>query len=199
MRESVNAGEETGKRPATRNGPFIESLEELVDEQERGALAALRRGLGRDPSEWAPMYPYVVPWLPQHATSWKKEDAYYQIAALFAFWYQGRSTVVRNGRIPNNLGASLARLANTTNSESVERRFVALLNCHSEDLPDHLRHAVGLLRTEDIPINWERLLRDIQDWDREDRRVQRKWARAYWGWAGDTDQESTTAVASREA
>ncbi|CCF85744.1 CRISPR-associated protein, Cse2 family [Nitrolancea hollandica Lb] len=187
-------------RPETRNGAFIESLERLVQRKDRGALAALRRGLGQPPGEVAQMYPYVVPWLPQHAVTPRKEDAYYQIAALFAFWYQGRSSFLRNGRIPNNLGASLARLADATASESVERRFVALLNCHSEDLPDHLRHAVGLLRTADIPVDWDQLLRDIQDWGREDRRVQRSWARSYWGHGPrDTDQGPISAVVSSES
>ena len=65
--------------------------------------------------------------------------------------------------------------------ELAEKRFVALLNCHQEDLPDHLRHAVSLLRSKEIPIDWARLLRDLRWWHREDKRVQRDWARAFWG------------------
>ena len=64
-----------------RNQPFVEFLEGLRDD--RGALAALRRGLGQPPRTEAGMYRYVVPWLPEDTKPWR-EAAYYQIAALFA-------------------------------------------------------------------------------------------------------------------
>src|SRR5690242_10106207 len=51
-----------------------------------GALAALRRGLGKSPGTVAEMYPYVVQYLPQQASR-RVEDAYFLIASLFA-WHQ---------------------------------------------------------------------------------------------------------------
>ncbi len=199
MDKPVDPGVIAGKQPETPEERFVKSLEGLVERKDLGALAALRRGLGRSPGDWAQMHPYVVPWLPRKERSWQ-EDPYYHIAALFAWWYQGRSSVVHNGRIPASLGASFARLADATDSPSVERRFVALLNCHPDDLPDHLRHAVGLMRTDDIPVNWVKLLNDIQGWGWESRSVQRDWARAFWGRGPrDTNQESTAAVASSES
>jgi CRISPR system Cascade subunit CasB len=63
----------------------------------------------------------------------------------------------------------------------VERRFVALLNCHQDDLDHHLRQAVSLLKSKDAPVDWAELLKDIQRWDNDDRLVQRRWARAFWG------------------
>jgi CRISPR system Cascade subunit CasB len=65
-------------------------------------------------------------------------------------------------------------------SESLEKRFVALLNCHRDDLPNHLRQAVSLLKSEDVSINWRRLLKDILSWDHETRFVQQQWAREFW-------------------
>lgn len=199
MGEPADLGAESSTQPKTSEERFVRSLEALLNREDRGALAALRGGLSRDPGEWAPMYRYVVPWLPQHAAG-RKENLYYQIAALFAWWYQGRSSVVHNGKLPANFGESFARLSDATNGDSVERRFVALLNCHSEDLSDHLRHAVGLLRTNDIPVNWVQLLRDIQGWDWESRSVQRAWARSYWGRGQrDANQESVTTITSNDA
>jgi CRISPR system Cascade subunit CasB len=72
------------------------------------------------------------------------------------------------------------------NRPSVERRFVGLLNCHADDLDKHLRQAVGLLKSKDIPIDWTRLLHDIQGWIWESRNVQLAWARAFWGQATST-------------
>ena len=66
----------------TEPHPFVSYLEGL--REDRGALASLRRGLGRPPGTVADMYRYVVRWLPDDAPRWR-EDAYYLIAALFAY------------------------------------------------------------------------------------------------------------------
>lgn len=171
-----------------RDQLFVESLEALVAREDRGALAALRRGLGKTPGEVSEMHRYVVPWLPE-TSNLRLEDPYYLVASLFA-WHQ-RSWRPREGdnRL-TNLGASFARLAREDESDSIEKRFVALLDSHRDDLPDHLRTAVGLLRSHEIPIDWAQLLRDIKGWSWESRSVQRQWARAFWGYprAADDDE-----------
>lgn len=165
---------------------FAEYLQGFVDAEDRAALAALRRGLGKDVGEVPEMYPFVVPWVTS-LPPWE-ESAFYQVAALFAlhpdYWPSPEGE-----RFPsNNLGASCRRLTLTDEGKydaermkRVERRFVALLNCHSDDLDEHLRRIVGLLKSRDIPINYAQLLRDILGWWRADRRVQRNWAQAFWG------------------
>jgi len=165
--------------PREHRHAFIEHLESLVAAGDRAALAALRRGLGKDPGTVAEMHRYVVPWLPAGCSRWQ-EDAYYLVAALFA-WHQGSWHREEGSPELTNLGASFARLAESVDSDSVERRFVALLNCHRDDLPTHLRHAVGLLKSREIPVDWGQLLGDIQNWTLEGRVVQRSWARAFWG------------------
>ena len=80
-------------------------------------------------------------------------------------------------------------------SGGVERRFVALLNCRAEDLPDHLRQFISLLKTNDMPIDWAQLLRDVIRWD-YDEDVQRNWARAFW--AADPKPETTETNAAPE-
>ncbi len=155
--------------------PFIEYLERLRDQEARAVLAALRRGLGKPPGTVPEMYPYVVPFV--QGLSRNQEEARYLVASLFA-WHQ----LSWKGENTGNLGASCARLARAVpDSDSVERRFVALLNCRSDDLPVQLRQIIGLLKTREIPILWSKLLTDIQYWNHENRRVQRRWANAFWG------------------
>lgn len=146
---------------------FIEHLEKLRDQEDRGALATLRRGLGREPGTTPGMYPLVVPWVPNNPFA---ENAAFLIAALFALHPQpgGQGT----------LGSAFARIASS--SDSIEQRFVALLNCHRDDLPNHLRHAISLLRSEEVPVDWKCLLRDVLGWDHDSRYVQRNWAREFW-------------------
>ncbi|MBI4336996.1 MAG: type I-E CRISPR-associated protein Cse2/CasB [Chloroflexi bacterium] len=176
--------------PGERDARFVEHLEQLVAKQDRGALAALRRGLGKQPGEAPEMYPYVVRWA-QGGRPWQ-ERVYYLVASLFA-WHQGSWHGDASKHEVTNLGASFARLApqGAENRPGVERRFVALLNCHRDDLPNHLRHAVGLLKSKGIPlpIDWAQLLHDIQGWDSEHRWVQLAWARAFWGQAAPTSEE----------
>jgi len=171
-------------------GRFVAHLEQLAARQDLGALAALRRGLGGQPAALAGMFPYVVPWLPRGAPIWQ-EDLYYQVAALFALRLQSWPADVSGAR---DFGASFARLAQAGPSEeSIERRFVALLACHIEELPDQLRHAVSLMRAHSVPVDWAQLIRDAQGWTWESRAVQRRWARSFWGQAAAAPVDSTPA------
>lgn len=172
-----------------REKAFAKFLEKLAQEKNRAALAALRRGLGKDPGQAAEMYPYIVPWLSADPPP-LVAAAYYHVAAWFA-WHQGSWPDQSDETGPTNLGASFARLAAAVDSKSLESRFVALLNCHPDDLPQHLRHAVGLLKSKNIPVDWAQLLHDFQAWGWESRAVQKKWARAFWRQtASPTTQEA---------
>lgn len=164
-------------RPSERELAFAAYLAEMARERRLGALAALRRGLGKPPGQAPEMFPFVVPWLPAHA-GWWEEQAYYLTASAFAAhqlsWPAG------DGRGPTNFGASMARLVAKVESGGVEHRFVALLSCHRDDLPQHLAHLVSLLQSKEVPVDWAQLLHDVRQWGREDRAVQRAWAGAYW-------------------
>ena len=162
-----------------REARFTEFLEGLYERDDRAALAALRRGLGRAPGEASEMHRYVVPRV-QGLNVWQ-EDAYYTVAALFAL-HPGKSWRAADGTMRStNLGASLGVMArDNKESASIERRFVALLNARSEELQTHLRNIVSLLKSKEVQIDWTQLLKDINNWNRESRRVQRDWARAFW-------------------
>ena len=173
--------------------PFIAHLEKMVKEQDLGALANLRRGLGKLPGSSREMDRYVLRELPNGANE-AQENAYYLVAALFACWYQGEDKI--NTDQPENLGASLYKLVkqdvalDASNrkledkwkdaEKPIEKRLVALLNSHLDDLPKHLQHTISLLKSKDIPFNWSQLLSDMQNWHREDREIQRSWARGFW-------------------
>lgn len=165
----------------TREQRFVAMLKQLVAREDLGALAALRRGLGHTPGDAPQMYPYVMPFLPEGMHQ-RDEDAYFLVAALFA-WHQFDWTPTPSpDGTPGDtsFGASFRLLAQETESGSIEKRFVALLNAHHDDLPEHLRHAIGLLKSKNVPVDWVRLLRDLRAWDHPARYVQRSWARSFW-------------------
>jgi CRISPR system Cascade subunit CasB len=158
--------------PADACGRFVDHLERLRDRGDRAALARLRRGLGRDPGTVAGVHPLVQPWLPRGLGP-RREDAFYLVASLFA-------AHPAPGGV-GDLGAAFARLAAGRDSAGPERRLTALLDAHPDDLPRHLRHAVSLLAADAVPVDWRRLLADLLAWGHPGRRVQRAWARSFWG------------------
>lgn len=170
---------------------FAAFLRGLADTNDRAALANLRRGLGRPPGEEPAMHRHVAPWAGSERSRWA-EDVYYLVAALFAL--HPASWDRQAG--PSNLGASFARLrdAESNSPEGVERRFTNLLGVDAEDLHLHLRHAVSLLKSKDIPVDWARLLNDLRWWIHEDRWVQRRWARAFWGGQVQSEEAMETDI-----
>jgi CRISPR type I-E-associated protein CasB/Cse2 len=168
---------------------LIAALLDLARKEDRGALAALRRGLGTEPGSVPAMFPYVEPYLGAQPSR-ARERAGYLVAALFA-----SHPMAWEGEEPyagaHNLGASFRRLSGPDGiSPSTEGRFRALLSCHRDDLPEHLRHAISLLQSKDVPVDWARLWYDIQSWDTENRWVQRRWARQFWGGHGRTEDDA---------
>lgn len=169
----------------------LKGLAERHDGVARGALAAMRRGLGKEPGEAGEALRAIFPLLPA-GLAMAQEDAYFLIASLAA-WHPLHWTPNDGARQPSSLGASFAWLQRDQGGESVERRFAALLNSHPDDLPGNLRNAIGLLKAHDVRVDYARLLRDVQEWDADDRRVQREWARDFWAGrrpeAEDTESE----------
>lgn len=146
---------------------FIGHLEQLRDQEDRRALAILRRGANRQPGTALDMFSLVIPWVPENRHA---EDSAFLVAALFALHPQPKGQ--------GTLGSAFAQISGE--SDSIEQRFNALLNCHRDDLPYHLRQAVSLLRSKEVPVDWQRLLRDVLGWEHDSRYVQRAWAREFW-------------------
>lgn len=162
--------------------PFVQYLERLRDKDDKGSLAVLRRGLGKSPGEAPGMFRYVVPWLGMGVKPWQ-EEVFYIVASLFASHPQPGGE--------GSIGSAFYRLAMDKSVESIERRFVALLNCHPDELKEHLRHAISLLKSRQIPIGWHCLFQDLLGWRHRSRYVQKSWARDFWGAATEADEGSS--------
>jgi CRISPR system Cascade subunit CasB len=153
---------------------FIKDLQALVKDGNRAVLARLHRGLGKDFGTVPDRDGWVIRHLPPFIVDndFRLRDCCL-LSSLFASHENDHA-------VQGNLGTAFRHLAAQTNSESVEKRFVSLLNCDREDLPDHLRHAVSLLRSREIPVNWRQMLDDLAYWDSDYRSVQRKWSKEFW-------------------
>ena len=169
---------------------LVSGLLELAERQDRAALAALRRGLGKPPGLAGEMYPFVIPKLPPATSAgWNwQQQCHFIVASLFA-WHPLHSVAGKPWE--RNFGDSARQLKRKLeNSDGPERRFVALLNAESENLPDHLRSMIGLFRAHDIPVDWELLLIDLTRWSSPNRYVQTNWAKSFWRAASDEQEIS---------
>lgn len=172
----------------TASSGLVEWLQSLARQNDRGRLAALRRGLLLEPNQFYELY-RVVP--PQFLEGVSKEEVQRRlmVAVLFAthpLSFAADGTEKRH----RNLGESLRLLAlkraggalgpGDELPEPLKRRLDALLAARSDELFYHLRQVIRLLKAEEIPVDWEQLLWDLRNWDRGDRRVQWQWSRSFY-------------------
>lgn len=155
---------------------FVTYLASLAEN--RGALAALRRGLGQPPGTVPDMFRYIVPVLPKDAFpgSWT-ERSYYLLAALYA----SHPTAMVDGNLGNHFAAHLD-IQNPERNDAIERRFIALLTAHPDDLHIYLRQAISFLRSKETPVNWHQLMWDVLQLGYPDSAtaVRKRWADAFW-------------------
>lgn len=148
---------------------FVQHLRGLDRKQDRGALAELRADLRGHSTDRYRAGKHVVPYLGEHAS--KRDEWFYVVGGLFALHSMDSVSI-------GNFGESLRALRN--DSDSLDLRFLALLDAPRADVPRHLRGLVGQLAAKAIAVNWERLLRDLCAWDSADRPIQEQWARSYY-------------------
>jgi CRISPR system Cascade subunit CasB len=155
--------------------PFVRRLYDLAARDDRAALAELRRAFASPVAA----LPHVAPFLRRDASR-REENALVLVGGLFALHpARGTLTLARAMRIC------------AQKNHSVSLRFQALLDSDAEDLAMPLRHAVTLVRSKDIAIDYDDLLHTIRWWGSEDRNRQRRWAREFWGTAGTNEETAT--------
>lgn len=158
----------------------LEKLSGNDADRNPGALAALRQGLGVPPGTCAEMFPHVLPYLNDSEVQYNFEE-HCLLAALFAWHPQSSSS--------GNMGDHMCQ-AGKDSEEATERRFVALLRSHPDDLHIHLRQAVGFLKTKDVGVNWDQLRKHLIHWEHESYYVQKAWSRSFWGRRADQSPET---------
>lgn len=147
--------------------PLVDYL--LKNKDDRGFLASLRRGLGRSVGENAALYQYVGAFVHE---DWQAGDVFL-LATLFAL----HPAHTGKGNMGDHL---LAYTRAVSDDAATTRRFTQLLNLRRDSLDTPLRQHISLLKSQEIAVNWHRLMRDLQQWGHPARYIQKQWARAYW-------------------
>jgi len=159
---------------------IIESLEDMAKKESK-VRAVLKRSLSFDPGTYPPAFPYVEPRLSSDDNNWKR-IVYYLIAGLWArHWRESNGT---GKNLPFACGALYGK---NDKSASIEKRFITLLDADDGQLAYRLRQMLALLK--DYPIDFDALLKDLLSWNHQDKFVQIRWARAFYGTESTIDNE----------
>lgn len=169
---------------------FVGKLEALAQrDAARADLAKLRRCAGRSLAECPEVFQLFYRLLPYPVRGDEREEERYFLAAtLFALDPKSSGA--------HDFGASVAAVAGSCGAgrEGIDRRMAVLLDAPADDLTFRLRQIVALAASAGVGVNWRSLLGDILWWDHSARRVQRRWARSYFGGSAASTSELTTST-----
>ncbi|XOV70443.1 MAG: type I-E CRISPR-associated protein Cse2/CasB [Verrucomicrobiota bacterium] len=170
-------------KPSERAADFVARLRRI--QNNRGKMAALRRGLSR--STVVNAWPVVVGL--GGSIGQPGESVHVDIAALFATHPEGSN--VRNFG-DTCRAIAIAHSPDNALPESYERRFRRLIvSGEPSDLVEQLRSWIRLASGKGIGVNYESLFADLWNWRwyADDIRVQ--WARSFWRSGIDTADAAT--------
>ena len=150
--------------------------------EDRGKLAALRRGCSEATEQYA--WPYIA----EYCDLTDKRQRVIWLTVAYAAATLATDGLVRAGA--GNIGATMRRLAlgddQPKDAEKVlasfEARFRRLLTCQTtEELCQHLVSVVRAASAKAKPVDVQQLYWDLQDWEKGiEPSVRVGWARGYW-------------------
>jgi CRISPR system Cascade subunit CasB len=153
------------REPEPKVTAFIQKLEQLSP----GDRARLKRNAGYTLNEARNVLALFYHLLP-HGVPQYQEETYFLVSTLFP---------IADGKGKGNLGESLHRAWRPENAKGLDRRVEILLDTERDQLPFRLRQTIQFLQSCRVKVDWECLLEDLLFWNHPERRVQQRWARAY--------------------
>lgn len=162
-------------------------------------LAALRAGLGREAGEVPEMWRfYTCPVDDRLARLGQlsiEQRAEHAALALYGLHQQSKRTSMHDPRFPLGKALYRLRISQRFSPQAVDARVNAAATTTSPGaLLIRLRGLIDQLRVIDQPLDYDGLMRLIQDWHHEDRRrrARRRLAVEYQVWAGRDDESPAT-------
>jgi CRISPR system Cascade subunit CasB len=178
---------------SNREDRFVQFLSDLGKKKDRGPLATLRHSLAFEPGQYLKALPLVEPFV---AKEWHAQDsrrlALYAVAGLYAKHpkhQEGKALSAAFGEFQRDR-------RNEGRSNSLERRFIALLEADDSAVLDHLRQVIALLASADMGLDYRQLLHDLITWlnplSPNLEKIKQRWARDFYSASLSSDEETTT-------
>lgn len=167
---------------------------------DRRMRAVLRRSLASEPGEDLRAVALLESMIANMGAAkdelngpWARQCAYL-VAGLMAIAPDARS--LRSGA---NVGDAFAAKSpfNSDAGLAAERRLAQLVDADEDQIAVRLRAAIQWLGTDAAP-DYSQLFRDLCDWSRDDRSVQRRWLRSYYKHNSASDEVGAATESSPE-
>lgn len=150
--------------------------DETNEHRVRADLANLRRGIGKRPGELPELWGLLFRDLPEELMSKNGEPSRAEWAisgalTLYALHQQGAKKGTNMNQKGRRLGLAVSQLVGDGNEDrlkAVQRRFNAFAT--ARDMPEcmhHLRGLIQLLRSEEIPLDYEELALNLYDFQNQ--------------------------------
>jgi CRISPR system Cascade subunit CasB len=159
-------------------------------------LAAMRSGLGQTAGTVPALWPYYV--TPTDGRRTAGLDAEHAALALFGLHQQSQRTPMHKKDVGLGDALRALRTSDRFSEEALDRRVAALVNATSVPaLLYRLRGLITQLRAIGQPLDYSRLMQDINRWRHPEarQRVRRAWGLAYYAW-GPRPREKPSATTS---
>lgn len=158
---------------------FLKNLSGLS----RGEKATLRRNAGNTIGESRGAMPTFYRVLPPGVAGGHNEEIYFLVATLYAMnEYKGSG----------NFGETMLAVRKK-GSESIDNRMSVLLDSDFDkidgyqpgggELAYRMRQCIKLAESKEEGIDWVRLINDLEFWTHPSKKVQKRWADSYFGYA----------------
>ncbi|WP_432161539.1 type I-E CRISPR-associated protein Cse2/CasB [Streptomyces sp. NRRL F-5630] len=158
-------------------------------------LAVLRRGLTRPAGTVLEMFPfYTCPiddFAARKGQMSAEQEAEHIALALYGLHQQSQDRPMHQPGIGLGRAMLVLRGHDKTSADAVDRRFQQTFSTTSlTALQSRLRGLVTQLKDIKCPLDYDRLICDIQDWNRPATRsrVRRRWGLDYYGWTQRTKE-----------
>ncbi|MFD7713506.1 type I-E CRISPR-associated protein Cse2/CasB [Streptomyces sp. NPDC059786] len=156
-------------------------------------LAVLRRGLSRPAGTVLEMFPFytcpVDDFAARRGEVSAEQEAEHIALALYGLHQQSQDRPMHRGGVGLGRAMLALRRHDRTSDEAVDSRFQQAFSATSTAaLLVRLRGLVTQLKDIKQPLDYDRLVLDVHDWNRPEARsrVRRRWGLDYYGWTQPT-------------
>ena len=191
-----NTEPSAGSVTATRMPPYWRRLLNDRGEWRREGppgedLAALRQGIGRHAGTVPVMWRFYTT-LTAAGRETEALRAEHVALTLYGVHQQSQHRPMHRAGVGVGTALLALRRSGKFSAQAVDRRFAAAATATSLDEASvHLRGLINQLRVIDQPLDYDRLMRDLRDWQFPDRvaQVRRRWGSQYFAYTLDHPAE----------
>ncbi len=157
--------------------PFLNYLEKIKKDNKKFILFELKNGYDEDPGKCIDMQPFLIPWVQNIKSPWKKKVFYFMAHIYAAYPLIGNKE--NEGK---NLGLLFKEICEEKlNSSTFINIFKNILKSNPENLLERIKEGILIAKKFKFTLDYNELFFDLKRWPYESRfHPREKWAQSFW-------------------